>query len=244
MTELEKTLTGLLENLLKTGKEYVEKGRELAEEKLSIPEAGAEREQMLDGMKKGALASAVLVGLLGTRGGRRLTGTAIKIGGLAALGTAAYRGYQRWRSESEQPASASGETPELDVPQTETVSHEYNPVKSEADALLLIKAMVAAANADGRVDDEELRQIKQQILRMRLPAEMAEGLETLIDAPLDANSLAEEVNGIQQACEVYLASRLLIDKNALPSEQAYLSALAEALNLSDTLIESLETEAA
>ena len=83
-------LEQLLESLLEKGRQYAEKGQEVAEQKLNIPSEGPEREIMLDGLKKGAIASAVLVGLLGTKGGRSLTGTAIKLGGLAAIGAAAF----------------------------------------------------------------------------------------------------------------------------------------------------------
>jgi len=98
MTDSKFDPKGILDSLLNVGKEYVEKGQSMAEEKLNIPDDGPEREVMLDGLKKGALASALIVGLLGTKGGRSLTGTAIKVGGLAALGTAAYKGYQNWKN--------------------------------------------------------------------------------------------------------------------------------------------------
>ena len=50
------SLEQLLENLLATGKEYAEKGQSVVEEKLNIPSEGEEREIMLDGLKKGAIA--------------------------------------------------------------------------------------------------------------------------------------------------------------------------------------------
>ena len=76
----------LLDNLLSASKAVAEKGKNYAEDMLNIPEGGVERENKVDGLKKGALASAVLFGLLGTKGGRSLTGKVIKIGGIAALG--------------------------------------------------------------------------------------------------------------------------------------------------------------
>jgi len=216
----------LLDQLLSVSKKYVEKGQAIAEEKLNIPESGEERKVMLDGLKKGALASALLVGLLGTKGGRSLTGSALKIGGLAALGTAAYKGFQNWRATGEVMTSV----------------HELQNSAGEARGLLLIEAMVAAANADGLIDDKEQNQIKHQILEMSLPGEMAMTLENIIDSPLSAQELALKVSDQAEATEVYLAARLLIDDNSSIKEKMYRDSLVAALELPAELVESLDAE--
>ena len=89
-----------LEQLLASARNVAQQGRGLAEEKLGVPEAGSERDAMLSGMGKGALAAGALALLLGTDAGRRLTGTAVKLGGLAAVGGLAYKAYQNWRAGS------------------------------------------------------------------------------------------------------------------------------------------------
>lgn len=222
----------LLEQLLNTGKQYVEKGQAMAEEKLDIPESGEEREAMLNGLKKGALASAVLVGLLGTKGGRKLTGTAVKIGGLAALGTAAFKGYQNWKQ--------TGDVMGGDA----TPIHELSDTNSENRGLLLIEAMVAAANADGRMDDEEQQAIKHKILELHLPGEMAMVLENIIDAPLSAAELAQKVSSQAEAAEVYVATSLLIGEGSSDQEKAYLDSLVAALDMSPELRTALDTQLA
>lgn len=219
------SLEQLLENLLATGKEYAEKGQSIAEQKLNIPSEGQEREVMLDGLKKGAIASAVLVGLLGTRGGRKLTGTAIKLGGLAALGAAAYTGYKNWQGDNE---------PEVvDVPSP-----------TNAGALLIIKAMVAAANADGKVDDDELNTIKHEILEMHLSDDVAQSLETIIDSPLSAKELGSLADGSVGAAEVYLAARMLIDEHSSLAEKIFLDDLVTALGLNHALSAELDKQVA
>lgn len=222
----------VLEQLLSTGKEYVEKGQAMAEEKLDIPDGGEEREQMLSGLKKGAIASAVLLGLLGTSGGRKLTTTAIKVGGLAALGTAAYKGYQNWQKTGDVMNSDS---------QSMAV-HELSDNEAEGRGLLLIEAIVAAANADGRVDSQEQTAIKHQILEMHLPGEMAMVLENIIDSPLTAAELAQKVTNQAAAAEVYVASRLLIGTDAKGSEKQFLESLVAALSMAPELLQSLETQ--
>jgi len=220
----------LLEKILNTGKEYVDKGQALAEEKLDIPEQGEKRDVMLDGLKKGALASALLLGLLGTRGGRKLTGTAIKVGGLAALGTAAYKGYQNWK-----------ETGDVMVSANESV-HQLSSESAESRGLLLIEAMVAAANADGNIDGQEQQAIKHEILEMHLPGEMAMMLENIIDSPLSAGELAKKVKNTAEASEVYIATRLLINDRSSLTETLYKDSLVTALGLNAELVSSLEAQ--
>ena len=223
--------SALLDKLLSAGKTYVEKGQAIAEEKLDIPEQGEQREVMLDGLKKGAMASAVLLGLLGTNGGRKLTGTMLKLGGLAALGTAAYKGYQNWQQTGDVMGSSDGSV------------HQLENQASEARGLLIIEALVAAANADGKIDSQEQQAIKHQILEMHLPGEMAMMLENIIDSPLSAGELAQKVNGLTEASEVYMATRLLIGDDASLTETLYKNSLVSALGLSPELVSSLDSQA-
>src|SRR4051794_23941629 len=53
-------------------------------------------------------ASALVAVLLGTGAGRQLTGSALKLGGLAAIGGLAYKAYQNYKN-GEQPAEAGGQ---------------------------------------------------------------------------------------------------------------------------------------
>jgi len=228
MTNTQFDIKNLLDDVINAGREYAAKGQEMAENKLDIPEDGPQREVMLNGLKKGALASALLVGLLGTKGGRRLTGTAIKLGSLAALGTAAYKGFQNWRDTGDVMASIN----------------DLNESDADRRGLLLIEAMVAAANADGRVDDEEQSKIKHQILEMHLPGEMAVALENIIDSPLSAEELAQKVSNHSEASEVYLATRLLIDDSSTEIEKQYRDQLVSALGMPSELVTALEAQVA
>ena len=157
----------LLDNLLSASKAVAEKGKNYAEDMLNIPEGGVERENKIDGLKKGALASAVLFGLLGTKGGRSLTGKVIKIGGIAALGTAAYKGYQYWRNDRKGVSI-----------------HELTGVEAQDRSLLLISAMVSAANSDGKLDDNESSILKREILDMNLSKDLFDQVSQIVQQPL------------------------------------------------------------
>lgn len=218
----------LLDQILSKGKQVAEQGQAMAEKQLNIPESGEDRKVMIDGLKKGAIASAVLLGLFGTKGGRSLTKTAIKVGGLAALGTAAFKGYQNWQKTGNI------------IDSGENSVHELIDSDAEGRGLLLIEAMVAAANADGKVDSQEQQSIKHQMLEMHLPGEMAMALENIIDAPLSAAELAQKVSNQSEAAEVYVATRLLIGFDATGAEKQFLDTLVSSLSMPADLVSSIE----
>lgn len=214
-----------LEQLLAASKNIAEKGKNVTENKLNIPEDGPEREQMLDGLKKGAAIAAVATVLLGTRGGRKLTSTAIKVGSLAAIGGISFKAYKKWKN------NASG-----------TPVNELERHAAEERSLLLLQAMVAAANADGHIDKEEKALIKNEILTMHLPNELLSTVEGIIENPPKIENIAKQVEDIAAASEVYIATRLFIDDDSSESEKNYLENLVKSLNLTSELVVTLDKE--
>ncbi len=217
----------LLEKMLTASKDIAEKGKNYAEDVLSIPESGGERQQKLDGLKKGAMATAVLVGLLGTKGGRSLTTKAIKIGSIAALGTAAYKGYKHWRNNDNV-----------------IHLHELEGDQTQDRAFLLISAMISAANADGKLDDEESALLKREILDMKLSKSLFSQVSEIVDQPLSASMLSSRVSDDAVASEVYIATRMFIDDDSSDLEQTYLKDLVTGLGLNDALVAALDAELA
>lgn len=220
-------INNLLEQLLKTGKDTVQQGQTLAEQKLGIPAEGAERDSMLSGMKTGAAAVGVLALLLGTRTGRKVTGVGLKLGSVAALGGLAYQMYNRWQAENNPTATVESNTPLL-LP-----APEQQPVLSSE---VLLKAMVAAAKADGHVDEQELNTIHTKVSELQLDQDLNDLLMNELTQPLSAKEVAALAQGDQQAgLELYLASALLLDKNQ-EAERVYLNDLQTALGLPDTVV--------
>jgi len=215
----------LLDKLLTTSKEIAEKGKNYAEDMLNIPEGGEERETKLNNLKKGALASAVLFGLLGTKGGRSLTGKVIKIGGIAALGTAAYKGYKYWRED-----------------RIGVSVHKLEGIEAEERAMLLISAMVSAANSDGKLDDSESAILKREILGMNLSKDLFGPVSQIVEQPLSVAELCNRVSDDAVASEVYLSARLFIDEDSSEEELAFLNDLVEGLGLSQELVSALDSE--
>lgn len=221
----------LLDQLLQSGKEAAEKGKEWIEEKADIPKAGPEREAALSNLAKGAAAGGLLALLLGTRGGRRLTGTAVKLGGLAALGTLAYKAYQSWHAVK----STRPEEPGTPV-------DRLTGEAAEKRGQILLKAMLAAAKADGHIDDEERAKILDQAKTLGLKEETLRFIEEQLQTPVDARAIAAEADSKETAAEIYLLSRMVIDA-ANDQEKRYLQQLAEALDLERDFVVQLERQA-
>ncbi len=226
-------IQSLLDEILKTGKELASKGQAIAEEKLQIPREGEKREATLEGMKKGAIAAGVLALLLGTGAGRRVTGSALKIGSLAAIGGIGWKAFQNWQKQNEvleaERAAHKQLIPINDLPQEE----------ANERSLILLKAMIAAAKADGHINKKEIEIIHEQINTLGLSKDVADVLEDEISKPLDVKEIAALAENQAIASEIYLVSAVVTDKeNSM--ERSYLETLAKAMQLPDDLIAHLE----
>lgn len=203
--------------------QMLQAGKTMAEQKLGIPASGSERDQTLSGLKTGALAAGVIGILLGTQGGRRVTGAAIKVGSLAALGGLAYQMYRQWQagasSSHEATATTQAEPPALEAP------------APKASPEVLLKAMVAAAKADGHVDAAEMENIRTQLAEANLGADLNDLIMEELTQPRTANDIAALTQGDGNiAAEIYLVSAAIID-TANEAEKAYLEDLRQALGL-------------
>ena len=131
------------------------------------------------------------------------------------------------------------------VPPTDAVTEEdfdaTNLTASDGSPFqaVLIKAMIAAANADGHIDAKEQFAIFELIEKMQLEPEDKALVFKTIQNPPDINAIAGSAASLEQASEIYLVSRLAIDPDH-PLEQAYLKDLSTALALPTELVTQLE----
>lgn len=204
---------------------------DVAGKTLNVPgqgHKGSEREAMMKGLGGGALAGMVGGLLMGSKRGRKIGGGALKLGTLAAVGTVAYKAYRSWQASQQ----ASGTAPPAALPA---------PSGPRAEPELLLRAMIAAAKADGHIDTDERERIHTQIDRLGLDAQGRAFLETEIAKPLSAADIAVGVTTAEVAAEVYTLSAAIIDEQSGP-ERAYLNDLAAALKLPAALQQSIEKE--
>jgi uncharacterized membrane protein YebE (DUF533 family) len=99
--------------------------------------------------------------------------------------------------------------------------------------------MIAAAKADGHIDAQEQTAIFDRVEKMSLDAESKAFVFDALRAPVDVDALVAGVQGIEQASEVYLVSRVAIDIDH-PAERAYLEVLAHRLKLPAELVAHLD----
>ena len=184
----------------------------------------------LKGFGGGVAATGLLSLLMGKKG---FGSNALQLGSMAALGALAYNAWKNYQGGQAAPASAA---------QGQFIPAEERSQAQTAQASeLTIKAMIAAAAADGRIDTAESSAILAQIGTEN--AEARAWLEQQIHNPPTPQTLAAEVgNDPALAAEIYLASRIVcgdLDRK----EIVYLHELAEALHLDDALVEKLEHQA-
>lgn len=107
------------------------------------------------------------------------------------------------------------------------------------EALLLVRAMIAAAKADGAIDAEERRAIAERIDSAGLDAEQRDLVLAEFSTPISIAALARAVPDPVAAAQVYAASVIAVGE-ASPAERAYLAELAQALRLSPDATRAIE----
>jgi uncharacterized membrane protein YebE (DUF533 family) len=222
----------ILDLFLNTGKEYVDKGIDIAQDKLDIPEDPEARKAMLSTAGKGALAAGAIALLLGTGAGRKLTGATLKLGSLAAIGGLAYQTFQEWQKQNSGEIEVAGDP-----------INELSEDAKEKRSLVLLKAMIAAAQVDGHIDDSERTKIVEQIKALGLQSDTAQSIEDELTRPVDIKTLAASADSPEMAAEMYLVSRVVLDVDQV-QERLFLNELASALGLETDLVYSLEAKLA
>lgn len=217
-----------LDQVLQSGKEMAQKGQTVAEQKLGIPAEGAERDSMLSGLKTGAAAAGALALLLGTQTGRKVGGTAIKVGSLAALGGLAYQMFRQWEGKS-----TTGQT------MAEGDSAQLTAEPTKASPEILLKAMIAAAKADGHVDSVEMATIRQKLADSGMEEALGDMVMDEMMRPLDAKDIAALAGGDKSvAAEIYVASAM-IGNGENEAGKVYMDDLKKALQLPDEVVAAL-----
>jgi uncharacterized membrane protein YebE (DUF533 family) len=188
----------------------------------------------------GGLAGGALVGALSSKKGRKLAGTALKWGGIAALGGLAWKAYQTYQQQGMAAPAAGTDAVPTDL-QAQAFEAPLGP-DNGSDGLTLLRAMISAAMADGHLSAAERKQIFDRLRELQLPAEERALLFDEMSAPRSVQALAADARDPALAIEVYLASRLVIDRSC-PAGQQHLQELRQALRLPPALAESLEQQA-
>ncbi|MCF8533542.1 MAG: tellurite resistance TerB family protein [Reyranella sp.] len=195
----------------------------------------------LRGAGGGALAGGLAALLLGTKSGRKMGGTALKLGGLAAVGALAYKAYSDWQA-GKQAAPAGQATPAPVALLPAPTDTPFNPSTESGQQTLarkLIRAMIAAAKADGHIDDSEQARIFAEMDKLSLGTDDKAFAMDELRARLDVEAVANAASTPEEAAEIYAASLLAVDVDNA-AERGYLAMLAARLKLEDALVAHLE----
>jgi uncharacterized membrane protein YebE (DUF533 family) len=195
----------------------------------------------LRGAGGGALAGGLAALVLGTKTGRKLGGEALKLGGMAAVGALAYKAHRDWQA-GKQAAPATAQPAQRPVPMLPApAGTPFNP-SSEADqqtlARHLLRAMIAAAKADGHVDAQEQARIFAEMNKLPLSADDKAFVMDELRAKLDVDAVAAAAATPEEAAEIYAASLLSINVDNA-AERGYLAMLAARLKLDEGLVAHL-----
>ena len=203
--------------------------------------------EFMRGAGGGALAGGLAALLLGSTTGRKIGGEALKLGGMAAVGALAYKAYRDWQAGKEAPAPATAPPAQPSVPMLPAPSGTpFNPSSESGQQKLarhLLRAMIAAAKADGHIDAQEQARIFAEMDKLPLGADDKVFVMDELRAKLDIDAVAGAAETPEEAAEIYTASLLAIDVDNA-AERGYLAMLAARLKLDDALVQHLHANVA
>lgn len=215
----------------------------------------------------GGVAGGGLTSMIASKKGRKVGKSALKIGGLAAVGGLAWKAYQNYSAKSQggqqapEQAHHQGQalgnsfSQQAAQPSTQQVAQfDFAPARIQQQQfeeviedsnpngqMLLMRAMIAAAHSDGHIDDSERQRIFAQVETMELTVEEKSTLFDELKKPLDLTSLVSQVPNAQTGIEVYAASATALDLQQQDS-QDYLQALANQLCIPTDLTVSIQQQ--
>jgi uncharacterized membrane protein YebE (DUF533 family) len=171
---------------------------------------------LLGGGRAGGASSGGAMGLLGM-----LAGAAMQHFGSGQGGA---------RQASAQPGMAEDPAPYGDDAASD----------DDGRAMLMIRAMITAAKADGEIDPQERQRILGRLEEAGADAEAQAFVRDEMARPADLQAIVGAVDSPHTAIEAYAASLFAIDVDT-EAEAAYMRQLAQGLGLNPTLVRELHT---
>lgn len=176
----------------------------------------------------GALAGALLGG-----GGGAAKG-AIGGGALAMLGTLALSALKNFQQGgTTQQGSGLAEQPPLNVSQ-----EEAQRMVAPDTAEICLKAMIAAAKADGKIQDSEMQRIVGKLQEGGIDDSERQFVLDEMRKPLDVNALVAQIPNQQVGAQAYAAALMAIQVDT-EGERAFLQRLAQGAGLNSQMVARL-----
>ncbi|WP_332687714.1 tellurite resistance TerB family protein [Devosia sp.] len=181
-------------------------------------------------------AAGLAAGMLLSGGGLgKLAGNAVKLGAVAAVGGLAYNAWQNYQNQ-QQGGASNAPAQDAFIPAASDTQGQEELGKT------LVRAMIAAAKADGRIDADEKEAIFSKLETMNLSSEEKAWVFDELSSPLDINAVVARADTPAHASEIYAASLVAITAETA-AERAYLDALASRLRLDPALVSEIHKAA-
>jgi len=180
----------------------------------------------------GALIGSILGG-----GGKSAKG-AIGGGALALLGSIALQAFRNASQQGSQPEKIDSADQLAAGLRAAANAKEEKEVQSIVD--LTVRAMVNAAKADGRIDEDEMQKIVGEMQEDGISQAERDYLLAEVCKPLNTAEIVRAVPNRQVAAQVYAASLLAIEVDT-PTERAYLQTLARDLKLDSNVVSQIHS---
>ena len=119
------------------------------------------------------------------------------------------------------------------------LSPSSDKAPDNADAVLLIRAMIAAANADGTIDETERNAILERLRTVDLSPEEQAFVTRELFSPADLDTIIAGVHAPELARQVYAVSLMAIEVDT-DRERQYMQDLASRLNLDGQTVEKIK----
>lgn len=185
----------------------------------------------------GGVAGGGLTSMLTGKKSKKMGKSALKLGALAAVGGLAWKAYQNYSNKQTSSAHQQQANNRFQYQPAQLTQQSFEQVvenDNESGQMLLMRAMISAAYADGHIDNNERERIFSQVEQLSLTVEEKATLFDELRNPMDINQLVQQVPDAQTGLEVYAASATAIDLNQTAS-QAFLDNLAMQLCIPNEL---------
>lgn len=217
----------------------------------------------------GGLAGSVAGNMLSGKKGKKMAKGAMKMGGIAAVGALAFGAYKKYNENKQvghnapsaqvphQPANpfdtnrqapAENQSVPLQAAPLQPASTNSPFMPAEDDTAgqenlsnILVRAMIAAARADGVLDAKESQVIFQRIQSLDISDEERNILIGEMGKPVNMDEIVNSATCEEMAAEIYIVSLLAIDVDTI-EEQSYLAMLAARLKLPAQLVQELHAQ--
>lgn len=190
----------------------------------------------------GGMGGLLGAGALGALLGSVLSKDVLQNAALVGAGAVAWNFYKKWSDKKEQEAvaEAPAATP---FPGAQPAAAPAAPTASaDPTAMLLLRAMVYAARADGHIDATEQDRIGKMVAQMFPGQDAGQLINALLNEPINPAVLAGQVCSAEQGEDLYRLSCLIVDIDHF-MERSYLDGLAQSLHIQPQRKDALEAEA-